>query len=295
MNLAAVLLDGLISGTALATVALAFSVVYLPTRIFHVALGAIFAATPFMYTQARTFGLSPIVAILLSVGSAMAASTLIERWNHAPLARRAGAETTHFVTSLGLFIVLVQLVAMTWGEEGRFLRQGVDTLWDLPVLGIAIGRARAALGLTSGALIVAFMLLLYMTPLGLRFRALAQNPTESALRGLDVAQIRQQAFAVSGFLAGASALIFAADRGYDAYLGFDMVLLAVVAVIVGGRDSFLGPIVGGLMIGMARELVRAYLSAGWLDAVSFILLAAFLIARPMGLLGRRTRVEEEFV
>lgn len=293
MSAAAVLVDGLVSGIALAAMALAFSVVYLPSRVFHVALGAIFAASPFVYAQLRIFHVPAAVAVLLTVGIAMAASVLVERWNHAPLARRDSAETTHFVTSLGLFIVLTQAVVIGWDEQGRFLRQGVDTVWSVPFLGGPIDRARAILGLASAVLVGACLMLVYGTPIGLRFRALAQNPTESALRGLDIAWIRQQAFAVSGVLAASAALLHAMDRGYDAYLGFDMVLLAVVAVIIGGRESFVGPVVGALILGCAREAVRWYLSARWLDAVSFLLLAAFLVARPLGLVGRKTRAEEE--
>lgn len=293
MSAASVLLDGLVSGIALATVALAFSVVYLPTRIFHVSLGAIFAATPFVYAQLRIFHVPTAIAALLTVGAAMAASVLVERWNHAPLARHGSVETTHFVTSLGVFIILVQVVVIAWDEQGRFLRQGVDTVWSVPLLGGTLDRARAILGLASAALVGAFLVLLYGTTLGLRFRALAENPTESALRGLDIARIRQHAFAVSGVLCGAAALLQAMDRGYDAYLGFDMVLLAVVAVIIGGRESFLGPVVGALILGCAREATTWYLSARWLDAVSFLLLAIFLVVRPLGLIGRKTRAEEE--
>lgn len=293
MNAAAILLDGLVSGIALAAVALAFSVVYLPTRIFHVSLGAIFAAAPFVYAQLRAFHVPSAVCALAAVAAAMIVSVLVERWNHAPLARQGHADTTHFITSLGLFIVLTQAVVIGWDEQGRFLRQGVDRLWVVPVLGGAIDRARATLGLASAALVGIFVVLLYGTSIGLRFRALAQNPVESALRGLDITRIRQQAFAVSGVLAGSASLLYAMDRGYDAYLGFDIVLLAVVAVIIGGRESFLGPVVGAFILGVAREGTQSYLSARWMDAISFLLLAVFIVVRPLGLIGRKTRAEEE--
>jgi len=293
MTVFAVLLDGLVSGAALATLALAFSAVYLPTKIFHVALGAIFAASPFVYAALTGAGLPAVLAAPLTVSAATVASALVERWNHAPLERRGSAETTHFVTSLGLFIVLVQLTVVFRDDAGHFLRTGVDELWRVPLFGVQMARSRVLLGVASTGMVLSFFVLLLRTRMGLRFRALAQNPTESALRGIDVSRVRLQAFAVSGLLGGLAAVLYAYDRGYDAYLGFDMVLLAVVAVIIGGRDSFAGPILGAVVLGIVRETIRWTLSARWQDAGSFFLLAMFLVMRPQGLIGRSTRVEEE--
>jgi len=71
-------------------------------------------------------------------------------------------------------------------------------------------------------------------------------------------------------------------------------LLAVVAVIVGGRSTFIGPVIGGLILGVVRSEVSWHLSARWQDAVSFGLLAIVLIVLPNGLLGSsRQRLESQ--
>jgi branched-chain amino acid transport system permease protein len=99
------------------------------------------------------------------------------------------------------------------------------------------------------------------------------------------------AFGVSGFLAAIAALLTAYDVGFDPHGGLIALLLAVVAVIVGGQQSFVGPVVGGILLGVARSEVVWFLSARWQDAVAFGLLALFLFVRPHGLIGREKRLE----
>ena len=89
--------------------------------------------------------------------------------------------------------------------------------------------------------------------LGLEFRALADNAKEFALRGYNVNRLRLLAFGLSGLLGAVSSLLVAYDIGFDPNGGLNAVLLAVVAVIIGGRQSFLGPILGGILLGVIRS------------------------------------------
>jgi branched-chain amino acid transport system permease protein len=83
------------------------------------------------------------------------------------------------------------------------------------------------------------------------------------------------------------------DIGFDANGGLNTVLLAVVAVIIGGRQSFLGPILGGILLGVIRSEVVWFWSARWQEAITFLILAIFLFVRPNGLLGNKMRLEAE--
>ena len=73
--------------------------------------------------------------------------------------------------------------------------------------------------------------------------------------------------------------------------GLDALLLGIAAVIIGGRDSFLGPALAGILLGVVRSGVIWFLSAQWEDAVTFTLLILFLFLRPQGLLGKKRRLE----
>ena len=129
--------------------------------------------------------------------------------------------------------------------------------------------------------------------LGLQFRALADNPQEFALRGYNVQKLRLLAFGLAGAMGAVSSLLVAYDLGFDPNGGLAAVLLAVVAMIIGGQRSFWGSITGGILVGIIRAGVVWFLSARWQEAVTFAILALFLFVRPQGLFGQKMRLEAE--
>lgn len=284
-----ILINGLISGSAIALLAVAFQAVYLPTRVFFMALAGIYSATPFVAYACRHHGwpwsLTIITAILFAVGL----SWLFEWANHARLARKKAGEGVHLISSLGLYIATVQVVAMIWGNDPKTLRTGLDQVSRFDGLVIT-----GAQWITLTAAIIAlsgFALFLRRSTLGLRLRAMADNPIQFALFGYNVNAHRYLAFGLCGAFAAAASLVTAYDIGFDPHGGLHAVLLAVVAVIVGGQGSFLGPVLGGVILGILRSQVVWHLSARWQEAATFGLLAIFLMLRPQGILGRETRLE----
>ena len=142
-------------------------------------------------------------------------------------------------------------------------------------------------------IVVAFAVWLHRTNLGLRLRALAENPSELALQGHSVRGLRLLVFCLSGLVAAVASLLAAFNVGFDPYVGLQALLLAVVATVIGGRGTFIGPIVGGLLLGVTRSMVVLYSSPAWKEGVTFALLTLFLLVRPAGLVGRKGRLEAE--
>jgi branched-chain amino acid transport system permease protein len=194
------------------------------------------------------------------------------------------------VTSLGIYIMLVAATAIVWGSEAQSLRVGVDRVFRLGIVRITEGQVQALIA--GSVLLLALFIALERTRLGLQLRALADNPREFVLRGHDRTRVRMMAFLVSGLLASVAALLVARDVGFSATSGLPALLVAIVAVIVGGRSSFLGPVVGAIIVMILRAEVTWMLAARWQDAATFALLAIVLYVRPMGLVGVRSRLEE---
>jgi len=284
-----ILINGLVSGSAIALLALGFQAVYLPTRVFFIGLAGIYSATPFVAHAVLKAGGPPWLAALVAIVSAMILSLLCEWANHAPLARRRASDGAQLIASLGIYIVLVQVIAMIWGNDTKTLRRGLDSVTHFQGT-IVTGAQWITLG-TAAVLIGGFAVFLMRSNIGLRLRALADNPTMFALYGYNIDRHRLLAFALCGFFAGASSLVTAYDIGFDPHTGLHTVLLAIVAVIIGGQGSFAGPVLGALLLGLLRAQVVWHLSARWQEAATFALLAAFLLLRPQGLLGKKTRLE----
>ncbi len=284
-----ILFNGLVSGLVLALLAVAFYVVYVPCRVFHIAMGGIFSLTPFVAYFILDQHITPLLSFAASVFIAIVVSLLVEKLNHSVLERKRASEGAHLISSLGIYIIIVEVLVMVWGNEAQVFTKGIDKVF---VFGPArITSSQAVAGLVSAFLLIALYVWLRFTRIGLNIRALAENPTEFALQGYNTNFYRLFVFGLSGFLAGMAALLTANDIGFDPHGGLHMLVLAIVAVLIGGRGNLLGPIIGGIFVGVIRALVVWYLSARWQDVATFLLLALFLYLRPNGIIGKKGRLE----
>jgi len=287
-----VFINGAISGLTLALLALAFQVVYRPCRVFYLALAGIYALVPYIMLSCLRHQWPVWLGVVASVAMGIVVSLLCELLNHAPLEKKRGSTGAHLISSLGIYLVLVQIIAIVWGNETQVLRAGIDTVYRFGE-GFMLTRAQTLAGICSIFFLILFYGWLRFSNLGLRYRAMADNPVQLALHGHNIRRLRLLAFAMAGFLAAISALTVANDVGFDPHGGLPVLLLAIVAMIIGGNSSFLAPVLGGLLLGITRASVVWFLSARWQDAVVFLLLALFLLFRPHGILGRKLRLETE--
>jgi branched-chain amino acid transport system permease protein len=160
---------------------------------------------------------------------------------------------------LGIYIVIVQVIVLIWGNEAQVLHEGPHRVIKVLNCSFTLGQVLTA------TVAVVFLSIGYVwlrfSNLGLQFRALADSPVEFALRGHNVQIIRIVAFALSGVFGTAAALLTAYDMGFNPHEGLSILLLAIVAVLIGGRGSFLGPVLGGILVGILRAGTIWFLSA----------------------------------
>jgi len=285
-----ILLNGLLQGVLIGAVGVAFALVYRTTKVFHIALGGIYALAPFVALSLAAGAMPAWIAALAAIFVAVAIGILVEESIHWPFARKRAPAEVHLIGSLGAYLVIVQVVALIWGNETRVLRQGVDVTWT--VLGVTVAQAQL-LG-PAAALVAVLGLAIWLRGAnrGLELRALADNPILVALLGRNVRALRRWVFGLSAAMAAIAAIAQAWDVGFDPHVGLKAVLLGMVAMIIGGTGSFIGPFVGGVLLGMLRAEVVWFGSARWEEAVTFGLLALFLFLRPQGIFARRSRLEE---
>ena len=285
------LFNGLASGLAVAVLALAFQLVYLPTKIFYFAIAAVYAAAPFPAWQLAQWGVPLPVAVLGGVAAATLIAIGMELLTHGPMDRKRSSFSAQFIASLGFYIVITQVLSVLWGNDPKQLRSGIDPV--IEVFGVYVTHSRLILAGGCLAMVCAFFVWLRMTQVGLQFRALSDNARELAIRGYNINAMRLTAFALSGVLVGLLSTLSALDTGFYSYSGLPMFLLAVVAAIIGGRYSFFGAVIGGIVLGVMRAEVEFFLSARWLNATTFGLLVLFLLFRPQGIIAKVRRLEAE--
>ena len=285
-----ILVNGLLQGVLFGTLGVAFALVYRTTQVFHIALGGIYALAPYLLMSAITAGLPIWGATALAVFGSAIMGLLIEESVHWPLTCKRAPGEVHLIGSLGAYLVIVQIIALVWGNETQVLRVDMDKTWIIGEIYLAQAQLMGPLATfaASGAL----FFWLRSANRGLELRALADNPVLVSLLGRNVRALRRWIFGLSGALAATSAVALAWDVGFDPHGGLKIVLLGMVAMIIGGTGSFVAPLIGGLLLGILRAEVVWLISSQWEEAITFLLLGLFLFFRPQGIFARKIRLEE---
>lgn len=295
-----ILLNGLISGSLYALVALGFSLIYSSTRIFHIAHGAIYTASVYLFLAAFLLfdhlfsdgsSLTFIMSLLLSFLSVVVLSYLLEKVIYRPLLNRKTAPLVTFITSLGIYIIIVNLIALFFGNETKILSSEIEP--SIELVGAIITRIQIIQFIVSLIIIISVFYLLSKTSLGRNIRALSDNSVLLNVIGIDINRIRVVVFIIGSLLASTASLLKAFDVGFDPYIGLSIVLTAAVAVIIGGVGVHIGAVVGALFIGITQNIVIWFTSAQWQDAVTFLILLIVLIVRREGLFAVKLRLEEQ--
>ncbi|MEQ1741626.1 MAG: branched-chain amino acid ABC transporter permease [Candidatus Nitrotoga sp.] len=285
-----IFLNGLLQGILFGAIGVAFALVYRTTKVFHLALGGIGALAPYLVLATIAVGMSAWVAAVFAVLVAACLGVLIDESIHWPFSRKSSPTEVHMIASLGAYLVIVQCIALIWGNETQVLRIGVDQTWT--VLDVTLAQAQVLGPVLTLVATAALFVWLNGASRGLELRALADNPILVSLLGRNVRVLRRWIFGLSAALASIAALAVAWDVGFDPHVGLKAVLLGMVAMIIGGTGSFIGPFVGGVLLGVLRTEVVWFGSARWEEAVTFALLGLFLFFRPQGIFARRVRLEE---
>jgi branched-chain amino acid transport system permease protein len=294
-----VLFNGLVAGSLYALVALGFSLIYSATRIFHIAHGAIYTAAAYSFllwvtlfsSWSDTSGWGSFVAALtLTLAVVCLFAILCELIIYRPLYRRAAPPLVSFISSLGLYIVAVNLIALAFGSEKRVLNPNVEPGADFGP--IVINRMQAVQLAVSALVMLAAFLLLKRTTLGRNIRALSDNAMLLGVLGVNPKRVRTAVFILGSVLAALAALLRGFDVGMNPYGGLIAVLTATVAIIIGGIGSNLGAICGAMFIGLTQNFVVWFISSEWKDAATFVVLIAVLLYRREGVFARQARLEE---
>jgi len=145
------------------------------TRVFYLALGAIYTLAPYVLLGALHAGFPWYLGVSCAVLAAVSLGLAVEEFIHWPLERRRAPAEVHFISSLGAFLVIGQVVVLIWGNDAQVLRTGVDAVYDVAGLRVTGGQVVGAV--VAIAMLTATFAWLRWTTIGLQFRAMASNPS----------------------------------------------------------------------------------------------------------------------
>jgi branched-chain amino acid transport system permease protein len=285
------LVNGLVNGCLYALMALGFALIYNTSRIFHIAYGATFTTAAylcFFFLTKPGWGLPLSICMALLLTALL--GVLIEVVVYKPLRRKNASLLVALLSSLGLYIIIVNLITLFFGNETRVMHPDSGATYQLS--SIILTRVQVAQVVCASVLIPALLLSLRLTSVGMVIRAVRDNETLTRLMGGNLNLVRGLVFAVGSALAGIGAILSGLDVGITPHIGMPALLIAAVALIIGGVGTFQGAVVGAFLLGILQSLIVWQISAKWTDAITFVLLIIFLLFRPQGLVGTRRRLEE---
>jgi branched-chain amino acid transport system permease protein len=281
------ILNGIIASGIYSLIALGFSTIFQTTRFFHFAHGAVYTfGAYFAYLFYIQLGLDRIIAFPLACVATMVIGIMCEVLVYKPMRKRKATDLTLLIASLGLYTLLQNIISMIWGDDTKTMRTG-EVAEGHEFLGARITGIQIAIIIVSLVLIALLAQILIRTKFGKTLRALANDPELAQLSGVNSDRYVLYAFAIGSFLAAVASIMISFDTDMTPTMGFNALIMGVIAVIVGGINSLPGAALGGLFIGLAQNLAVYWLPSKWQDSVAFVILILFLLFRPYGILGKK--------
>jgi len=277
-------LAGLGSGGLLALTGLAFVIIYKATRVVNLAIGEMLMMSAYIFfALAAGFALPVWAAIAGTVLASGLLGALVERTLIRPMLGESPIST--FMVTVGLASILVGVVELVWTASPQRLPEFMPG--DMVMLGEAFVAPKVFYGfLVTAVLIAAVLLVFRFWRGGVALRATASDQAAAYSMGIDVPRVFSLAWTAAAMIAAVAGIVVGAIGGISSTMGV-FGLSVLVVVIVGGLDSVVGALVGGLMVGLVEAWAGAYLGGEFKMIATFSLLVAVLVLRPYGLFGTR--------
>jgi len=280
-------LSGIAAGGIYASLALALVLIYNAMGLVNFAQGEMAMFATFLAFTLIGRGISYWIALPVTIAIAFIGGIVIQRIVIRPVER--APVLTLVIVTLGLATLINGLAGFFFGYLPRsfpspFSVQTVD------ILGAAASWQDLGVMAVSGVVLVLVFFMLQRTSVGLAMRAAAHNPEASRLLGIRVSWMLALGWGLASAVGAVSGIMVAPILYLEPNMMQTVIIYAFAAAVLGGIESPLGAVIGGLIVGVTVNLAGTYLPGVGGDlqlAVAFAIIIAVLVIRPNGLLGRR--------
>jgi branched-chain amino acid transport system permease protein len=285
-----ILISGISLGCVLALLALGFVVVAKSTGVFNLTQGAFVVLGAYLtYTIHQTWGLPFALALLLSVVVVAALAAVLE----ATIVHRIANSNlfTPILVTFGLLIIIPPIAAGIWGSD----QLSMGDPWGLDVLrvgGLTITHRDLAVIISTLVILGVFGAFFRFSRMGLAMQATALDPEAALAQGVSDRTVHRLSWAIAGALGAFAGTMLATTAGTGLGPGLEQfALLALPVIILGGLESPLGAVLGGLIVGIVQQFavvkVPDAFGAGFDQVVPYLLMLAIMLVRPQGLFGTK--------
>lgn len=282
-------MNGLIAGSTYGLVALGFSLIYSVGRFFHFAHAAVIVCAGYSLLLLTTQLHVPLtIAIVVSMLISSVLGVIMEVGIYSSLRKKRASSSVLLLASLGLYIVIQNTISLICGDDlHSLLSSGVGA--SIVVLNSRITGFQTIIVLVNGLLYALVGSIILRTETGKLIRGVACDPELALICGVNADRLILFVFALGSVLAGVAGILIACDTNLTPTMGFNALLMGIVAAVIGGIGKLRGAIIGGVFIGLVQHLGVWKVATQWQHAIVFVVLVIFLLLRPQGVFGKPLR------
>jgi len=277
------LINGTIEGLLIALPALALTLVMGVARFPNAATGDYMTVSAYAGIGVQAVGgMSILLAGLGAIAAGAAISVVFYLWVFRAL--RGRPPVASLVASIGVAFLARSMLTFFVGHDQQTFNIPLVRAWNFGgVRLLPTDLYVAAIALVAMALLFA---LLHLTPVGRQMRAIADNPDLARACGIRSGRVLLTLWAAVGALCALGGMMFGIKAVVSPELGWELLIPAFAAMILGGIGSPVGAVAGGVLLGIASELSVPFVGPSYKIAMAFTLLLLVLLLRPRGLFGK---------
>ncbi len=280
------IVSGLETGALYALAALGLVLIFRTSDVINFAQGEIAMFNAFVAYRLFERILPYWGAVIGALIAAAFVGWLIERVFLRPA---VGASIINkIIITMGILMIVQGVAVLIFGTEDYYLRKAVEGD-NFSISGLVL-QPNALFIITLILFIVfGFNYLVNRTKLGIAIRTTAENEMTARMMGIPVNKVYSFSWMIATSLGALAGILVAPKTQVSIAMMADIHLKSFIAAVVGGFSSFMGPVAGGFIIGIADNLVGYYLSLDWKTVIVFGILVLMLVVKPEGLFGKPIR------
>jgi branched-chain amino acid transport system permease protein len=276
---------GIIAGGQYALLGVSWGIIYNTTRTFHFAHGFIYTLASYLILLFVSLSLPLIPSILLGLLAATAAGCAVEFFAYLPMRRRNASQLSIFLTAIGIMIAGQSMISLLFGPDSRPLKGFPESILTIgPITFTTIDLFTVFVDWILIALLFFFLI---RTKAGMMIRAVSSNPEKATFIGIDSEKVFVLVFAIGSLLVSVASFLSTLDEPANPNIGLHALLVAFIAVFLGGVGSLRGAVIGGLILGIAESLVIIGLPTEYKRIVASFILFLVILVKPEGLMGSK--------
>ena len=280
--LTVLLLNVLIVGAGYGLIAMAFALMCSVAPFFNMTLGSVIAFGAYgAYGLMKIAGLSPFIAIPLSIVFCAFITFFIEKLVYTPLRNKGASSMVLLVASLGLYTIFEALIHLIFGPQYQILGSASSHTFHIAVLSIPLVQLLTII--IDVIVFIALTFLLQRTFFGKLVRAVSDNANLANVTGIKNNKVILYVSMFTGIILGTSGVLTGYDTGLEPTMGFNLLFKGIISAIIGGSKTIKGPFLGSFFLAFAENLGVMVWASEWRDLVAFVIFTLFLIFRPQGI------------